>query len=146
RNRGGQPLAIDEASVVSGPYRILGEVPGVVPVDDPATASVRENELALLVEFVPEATGRLDGSLVIHNGSSARPTLEVPLCGFGGGPILTCSTESLDIGPTAVGVPRTRSILCTNAGTDDPLAVGDNLVIESMAADLGIFSARIVND
>lgn len=150
RNRGSIPLTVNglafSASTPANVFRIKTAVPPaglVIPADDPATTEA-ENELPVIVEFRPTEPGRKVGGVVVTN-SSKTPNAEVCVEGYGGGPIISCSPESIDFGPVAVGIPSTRSFSCVNLGTDLPDRTDDNLVIEQITSSNAEFTTSILN-
>ena len=145
RNLGSKALIIQELNLVAGnAYRVKTPTPITINKDDPST-EVKENEAEIIIEFAPQAIGDDKGMLQIVNTSTGDPMATQALCGYGGGPLLTCSPSSIDFGTVAVGLARTREYICTNSGEDVAGVEDDNLFVSDVISGLDEFTAIIVN-
>jgi hypothetical protein len=72
------------------------------------------------VTFTPPGLAQFTGSITFTSDDPQAPEVVVNLTGFGGGAQIQCLPSSLAFGTTAVGVPVTQHVLCTNVGQDVP--------------------------
>ncbi len=81
------------------------------------------------VVFAPPGLAQFTGSITFTSDDPQAPEVIVNLTGFGGGAQIQCLPSSLAFGTTAVGVPVTQHVLCTNVGQDVPGFPQGNLQI-----------------
>ncbi len=94
----------------------------------------------LVVAFAPEREGQATALLQL---TADGHTIDVPLAGLGGGPLLACGPRSVDMGQVAIGTPATAVIHCANVGPDVQATLGDNLRIEGFSSDVPGWSAAV---
>ncbi len=142
RSLGGGPIAVDVRPPTGAvDFRASPTGPRTLRPDDPATPG-REDELTVTVLFAAEAEGRRQGRLRIESDDPAQPAIEICLEGFAGGPFLTCTPGAVDFGSGVVGTTSRRTVVCTNAGTDDTSTLDDRLQVSELTTTGAAFSAR----
>lgn len=104
-------------------FHVLTAVPLTIGVDDPST-EVREDEAQVEIEFRPDDYGAHSARLFVGTTVSTV-TMEACLIGRSSVAALTCASDRFEFGKVAVGVPRTRSIGCTNGGEGGNLEIHD---------------------
>jgi hypothetical protein len=146
RNAGSDPFRIESAELdrsSDGAFTWDVEFPEEIP----AAVGDTPGELVIGVIFGPDRddeSRRLNGILVLATNDPGTPRVDIVLTGFAGGPVLSCSPSALDFGVVAKGMPRERSFVCTNVGTDDPGTAEDLLVIERVeSTNPGEFVAEV---
>ena len=81
------------------------------------------------VVFTPPGLAQFTGSITFTSDDPQASEVVVNLTGFGGGAEIQCLPGSLAFGTTAIGVPVTQRVLCTNVGQDVPGHPEGNLQI-----------------
>ncbi len=69
--------------------------------------------------FAPPARDRFTANVVLlANFQGQQNTFSVPLSGYGGGPIISCTPSALQFGVVPCGAPTSLPIICTNIGAN----------------------------
>jgi hypothetical protein len=94
------------------------------------------------VTFTPPMIGKYDGVVDLAvAGEDAG--VRADLTGFGGGAVISCAPASLDFGTTAVGIPTSLPVTCTNKGTDVPGHPEAGLSITQLVSNNPLFSGSV---
>jgi len=137
RNIGLEPVVI-ESVTASGTgareFTVTSSLPMTVPGDSVEYLSVA---------FQPDVGGRrtVDLRFVVTGSKPEATELTACATGVGGGPVLSCTPESIDFGMAAVGIPVTRTLRCANAGFELPGQVMDALIIDHLYSSGSAFQA-----
>jgi hypothetical protein len=94
------------------------------------------------VTFAPTVKAQFTGELDIRSTDSPA-IVAVPLIGYGGGAIISCSPSSVDFGAAAVNIGAVSSVLCTNIGSDVPNHPEAGLILSAVQLDDTAFSAQV---
>ena len=139
RNFTREPLHVQHPGF-SNVFQLGSGVDFTVPPDVPSTVE-DEGFLEIDVVFAPQFEGPVLETFWFQpaSGSDAQLRLE----GRGGAPELRCDPEVLDLGATAVGVPISAVVTCTNVGLDDPTSTRDNVRITSLDTGDAAWSASL---
>ncbi len=134
RNEGSDPYRLTSASLdPSSDQRFKWEIE--FPVEIPAAQGNDPGEVNLDLVFKPEEMdqgSRKNGILVLFTDDPGNPRLDVPLTGFAGGPVISCSPSTVEFNTVAKGMSAVRSFVCSNTGTDDPTRLDDGLKIAAL--------------
>jgi hypothetical protein len=113
-------LQISPQTLAAG-FSLVSASEPTLPDEIPGDAMVQ-----LQVSFLPAASGKFQGVLLIATDLAGANTVSVPLIGIGGGPQITCLPSPVPFGQVATGSAAVHTVTCANVGTlvaDDPQAL-----------------------
>ncbi len=73
--------------------------------------------LPVLFTPPPQGSGYYSATVSIQSDDVIKLT-QVPVCGYGGGAVASCSPLAVDFSQTATNVGSTRTVVCSNLGTN----------------------------
>lgn len=137
RNLGTEAAVVDAITVddrAAAEVMVLTPLP--ITVQPGGAASVR-------VTYTPVLGGKRSATLTFHASDPKPDGVDLTGCAtaFGGGPQLVCAPAAIDFGKVAVGMPVTRTLHCTNAGSAPTGQAVDPLVIDDVYMDAPVFQA-----
>jgi len=134
RTLGAGPVVVDSVTVddeAAAEFEISTPLP--ITVTQAASASVS-------VAFRPRTGGAKAATLTFHAEDGS--TITGCATALGGGPQLVCTPESIDFGLSALDMPATRTLRCSNAGQALPGESLEPLFVNDVRTD----SARFLAD
>ena len=94
------------------------------------------------VTFAPTTKAQYIGELDISSTDSTN-IVPVPLTGFGGGAILSCTPLSLDFGTVAANIGASLPVICTNTGSDVPDHPEAGVILSTLLTDNPVYSGQV---
>ena len=109
-NTGTSPVSIAATAITGAAFTVVGGNPtSTIPVGQSVTVQI---------QFAPEATGAVTGTLTVTSDASNTP-LAISLSGTGMQSALTISPASLNFSSIPVGTTSTQTVTLGNSGNSD---------------------------